>query len=67
MALAIRENSWCVSYAEPAIGCRDYGDRLEVLSGLQQGHQLIVNPSDLVREGVKVKPVKQEPAAGRRG
>jgi RND family efflux transporter MFP subunit len=46
---------------------RDYGDRLEVLSGLQQGQQLIVNPSDLVREGVKVKPVKQEPAAGRRG
>jgi RND family efflux transporter MFP subunit len=36
---------------------RDYGDRLEVLSGLEEGQQLAVNPSDAVREGVKVKPV----------
>ena len=36
---------------------RDYGDRLEVLSGLQEGQQLAVNPSDEVREGVKVNPV----------
>ena len=32
--MAIRENSWCISYAEPAIGCRDYGDRLEVEDAL---------------------------------
>lgn len=36
---------------------RDYGDRLEVLSGLEEGQQLAVNPSDEVREGVKVNPV----------
>jgi RND family efflux transporter MFP subunit len=36
---------------------RDFGDRLEVLSGLEEGQQLVVNPSDLIREGVKVKPV----------
>jgi RND family efflux transporter MFP subunit len=36
---------------------RDFGDRLEVLSGLEEGQQLAVNPSDLIREGVKVKPV----------
>ena len=36
---------------------RDFGDRLEVLSGLKEGQQLAVNPSDVVREGVKVKPV----------
>jgi hypothetical protein len=35
---------------------RDYGDRLEVLGGLEIGQQIVVNPSDVVREGVKVKP-----------
>ena len=35
---------------------RDYGDRLEVLSGLTEGQLLAVNPSDEVREGVKVNP-----------
>jgi RND family efflux transporter MFP subunit len=34
---------------------RDLGDRLEVLAGLQEGEQLVVNPSDLIREGVKVR------------
>jgi RND family efflux transporter MFP subunit len=47
---------------------RDFGDRLEVLSGLQEGQQLAVNPSDLIREGVKVKPVLSEakPAPGKK-
>ncbi len=35
---------------------RDFGDRLEVLSGLHEGDRLVVNPSDSVREGAKVKP-----------
>ncbi len=36
---------------------RDYGDKLEVLSGLEAGDLVIANPSDSVREGVKVEPV----------
>ncbi len=36
---------------------RDYGDRLEVLSGLQMGEKIIANPGDSAREGVKVEPV----------
>jgi len=36
---------------------RDYGDRVEVLSGLEAGQQIVINASDVVREGVKVKPV----------
>jgi len=36
---------------------RDYGDRLEVLSGLQMGDKIIANPGDSAREGVKVEPV----------
>ena len=41
---------------------RDFGDRLEVLSGLEEGQQLVVNPSDAVREGAQVKPVNVERA-----
>jgi multidrug efflux pump subunit AcrA (membrane-fusion protein) len=36
---------------------RDLGDHLEVLSGIENGQQLAVNPSDDVREGARVKPV----------
>jgi RND family efflux transporter MFP subunit len=45
---------------------RDYGDRIEVLSGLKEGEQIAVNPGDAVREGARVKPVKQPGAATRR-
>ena len=36
---------------------RDFGDRLEVLSGVEEGQLLVVNPSDAVREGTRVKPI----------
>jgi RND family efflux transporter MFP subunit len=38
---------------------RDYGDKLEVVGGLEPGDLVIANPSDIVREGVKVDPVAQ--------
>lgn len=44
-----------------AIG-RDYGDRVEVSSGLQPGQTVVVNGGDVVREGLKVNPV---PRAGK--
>ncbi|MBV9306995.1 MAG: efflux RND transporter periplasmic adaptor subunit, partial [Acidobacteriaceae bacterium] len=37
---------------------RDYGDRLEIISGLREGETIIVNPGDIARENVKVDPVK---------
>jgi RND family efflux transporter MFP subunit len=37
---------------------RDYGDKLEIISGLQPGDLVIANPSDTIREGVKVDPVR---------
>jgi RND family efflux transporter MFP subunit len=42
---------------------RDYGDRIEVNSGLQAGQQIVVNPGDTVREGVKVNsiPLNERP------
>jgi RND family efflux transporter MFP subunit len=36
---------------------RDYGDRLEVLKGLNEGDTIISNPSDAAREGLKVDVV----------
>jgi RND family efflux transporter MFP subunit len=42
---------------------RDYGDKLEVISGLELGDMLIANPGDAVVEGVKVDPVPVETAA----
>ncbi len=36
---------------------RDYGDRLEVISGLREGESIIANPGDVVREGLRVEAV----------
>ncbi len=39
---------------------RDYGDKLEVLSGIVEGDTIIPKPGDAIREGVKVDPVVAE-------
>src|ERR1700678_2065410 len=39
---------------------RDFGDRLEVLSGVHEGDQIVINPSDSISEGAKVKPVSSK-------
>lgn len=36
---------------------RDYGDRLEVLTGLNEGDTIVLNPGDTVREGLQVDVV----------
>jgi RND family efflux transporter MFP subunit len=43
---------------------RDYGDRLEVLSGLQEGDTIIPNPGDL-GEGTEVNPVRAVEKGGK--
>ena len=47
---------------------RDMGDRLEVLSGLEEGQHLVVNPSDAIREGARVKSAlaQEKPSPGPR-
>lgn len=42
---------------------RDYGDRLEVMSGLQEGDTIIANPGDVLNEGTEVEPI---PAVARK-
>jgi RND family efflux transporter MFP subunit len=46
---------------------RDYGDKLEVLSGLSDGDTIVPRPGDAVREGTKVEPVMAEKPAGGAG
>ncbi len=36
---------------------RDYGEKIEVLSGLAPGDRLVINPGDNIQEHVKVRPV----------
>lgn len=45
----------------------DYGKELEVVSGLEAGQRLVINPSDAVREGVRVRATAAPPAAGAPG
>jgi multidrug efflux pump subunit AcrA (membrane-fusion protein) len=35
---------------------RDYGDRLEVVSGLREGDTIIPNPGDTAAEGMRIDP-----------
>lgn len=46
---------------------RDYGDRLEVLQGLNVGDRIIANPDDNAREGVKVEAVEATTKPGAPG
>ncbi len=40
---------------------RDYGDRVEVLSGLREGDIIVANPGDTTRDGALVNPVPAAP------
>lgn len=64
--VAVVDSDGTVHFRRIQLG-RDFGDRLEVLSGVEEGQQIAVNPSDTVREGAKVKPVHGEkPSAPKR-
>lgn len=42
---------------------RDYGDQIEVNSGLSLGDTIIASPSDVMQDGTKVEPVTAMPPA----
>src|SRR5208283_299105 len=45
---------------------RDFGTTVEILGGLEAGEKVVVNPTDDVREGVKVRTTTEvEPGAAR--
>jgi membrane fusion protein, multidrug efflux system len=51
--VAVVDSSGTGRFQEAQLG-RDYGNKIEVLSGLAPGQRLVLNPGDTVREGVKV-------------
>ena len=68
--VAVVDNSSTVHFRPVRVG-RDSGSEIEVLSGIQEGMKVVVNPNDSVREGVVVaarpflRPHAATPAAGR--
>jgi len=54
--VALVRSDHVVHFQKIQVG-RDYGDRLEVLNGLEPGDMVVANPSDVVREGLQVEPV----------
>ncbi|MDQ2775891.1 MAG: efflux RND transporter periplasmic adaptor subunit [Acidobacteriota bacterium] len=49
-------------HLETIVPGRDYGDRIEVMSGLREGDVIIANPGDIMHEGAEVDPVPVNPA-----
>jgi RND family efflux transporter MFP subunit len=44
-------------HLQPLVIGRDFGDRMEVVSGLTEGDMIIPNPNDTAREGLKIDPI----------
>jgi RND family efflux transporter MFP subunit len=61
--VAIVNAQHTIHFQKVVIG-QDYGDSLEILSGLQVGDAVVVNPNDTAVEGAKVNPVVVKQAAG---
>lgn len=55
--VATVDRSGVVTFREVQLG-RDYGPTVEVLSGIDDGATLVLNPSDELRDGVRVRPVR---------
>jgi hypothetical protein len=63
--VAVLQQDQTVHFQAIQVG-RDYGDKIEVLSGLSDGETIIPRPGDAVREGMKVEAVAmavEKPAA----
>jgi RND family efflux transporter MFP subunit len=54
--VAVVRGGHTVHLQKIAVG-RDYGDSIEVMSGLEEGDLVIANPGDVLREGSQVQPV----------
>jgi RND family efflux transporter MFP subunit len=64
---AVLDSNNTVHFETIGLG-RDYGQEVEIASGLRAGDRVVVNPSDEVIEGVRVKPTPYHPGStGRPG
>jgi multidrug efflux pump subunit AcrA (membrane-fusion protein) len=44
-------------HLQSIVAGRDYGDRIEVVSGLREGDSIVANPGDIMHEGTEVDPI----------
>jgi RND family efflux transporter MFP subunit len=51
-------------HLQSVVAGRDYGDQLEVMSGLDNGETIVANPSDVLHEGAMVNPIAMEAKPG---
>jgi len=61
--IAVVDEQNIVRVRKIAVG-HDYGAMLEIVSGLQAGERVVVNPNDATVEGAKVNPIFVTQAAG---
>jgi RND family efflux transporter MFP subunit len=54
--VAVVDKSNKVAFRKIEVG-RDFGTEIEAVSGLAEGDQVVVNPSDDVKNGIVVKPI----------
>jgi len=47
-------------HLQPIMIGHDYGDRLEILSGISENDQIVVDPPDSLSEGAEVRPEEQK-------
>jgi RND family efflux transporter MFP subunit len=61
--VAVVDDHHIVTFRNVVVG-HDYGASIEIVSGLQAGESIVVNPNDTTVEGAKVNPVFVKQAAG---
>jgi RND family efflux transporter MFP subunit len=61
--VAIVDDRRTVTFRKVVVG-HDYGASIEIVSGLQAGDAVVVNPNDTTAEGARVNPVLVKQAAG---
>jgi multidrug efflux pump subunit AcrA (membrane-fusion protein) len=61
--VAVVDDHHIVTFRQVVVG-HDYGASIEIVSGLQAGEAIVVNPNDTTFEGAKVNPVTVKQAAG---
>jgi RND family efflux transporter MFP subunit len=48
-------------HLQKIVAGRDYGDRIEILEGVEEGATIVAAPGDAAREGVRIVPVTAAP------
>jgi RND family efflux transporter MFP subunit len=61
--VAVVDDHHIVTFRQVVVG-HDYGASIEIVSGLQAGEAIVVNPNDTTFEGARVNPVTVKQAAG---